>query len=378
MRILHVIPYISPVYGGPTVVIEQMADVLSRLDIEINVVSTTAHDQSELAVTVDNPMIINGVVHYLFPRKGPKFWMFSWSLRDWLYKHVPDYDLVHVHGLFAFTSLPACSAARRHGKPYVITPHGMLDPWCLSHKWWKKWPYYFFLERRNLRGASALHVTSAFEAEGISSLGFSSKTHIIPLCVTPSVIPERHHHDSQVLSLLFMARIDPIKGLPILLEAISLLISRNFDVTLTIAGHGSYAYLTEIRSIIKRLDISEHVKFSGFLEGEKKLQMLADSDVFVLPSHHENFSLSTAEAMAAGLPVIVSDQVGIAHEIRDADAGIVVPNDSPEKLARAIEMFRNFEYRRLTGSNGRRLVMQKFSKQNFGDSLLRLYEDAVA
>lgn len=377
MRVLHVIPYSSSVYGGPTVVVEQIIDVLSRLDVDINVATTTANGYKELDVNVEQPIIKHGVNHYFFDRQVPKFWMFSWSMRKWLYEHIPYYDLVHIHGLFAYTSLPACSAARRYGKPFIITPHGMLDPWCLSHKWWKKWPYYFFLERQNLHFAAAVHVTSAFEAEGISNLGFNAKTHVIPLSVEVPVLQEPFHHDVLNLSLLFMARIVPIKGLPILLQAVALLHTRGFGVTLNVAGLGSFEYISEMKLMVSRLKISDLVRFSGFVDGVDKSHALASADVFVLPSQHENFSLATAEAMAAGLPVIVSDQVGIAREIRDADAGVVVPVDSPYALADAIQKFRFSEYRQLIGANGRKLVEQKFSKKKFGESLLRLYEDAI-
>lgn len=378
MKVLHVIPYASSLYGGPAAVIAQMADTLSSLGVEVDVVTTTAHGRVELGVRTGQPIIINGVRYFYFTRQGPKFWMFSWPLRCWLYRHVRDYDLVHVHGLFAYTTLPACAAARHFGKPYVITPHGMLDPWCLSHKWWKKLPYYYLLERRNLRHASAVHVTSSFEAVGMANLGFDAKTHVIPLTVEAPDRQERTYQDEHPLSLLFFSRLVPIKGLPSLLQALALLRTRSgMAVVLKIAGQGSSEYLSELQAMVKSLKISENVEFVGFLQGEAKSQVFADADVFVLPSYHENFSLSTAEAMAAGLPVIVSDQVGIAREISKAAAGIVVPIDSPVALADAIEKFGSAQTRRTAGENGRQLVKQQFSKEKFGESLLQLYGNAM-
>lgn len=371
-------PYASSIYGGPTTVVAQMTESLSGLGVEVDVVTTTAHGGSELDVPIGQPVIGNAARYFYFPRQGPKFWMFSWPLRQWLYQHVPDYDLIHVHGLFAYTTLPACAAARRFGKPYIITPHGVLDPWCLSHKWWKKLPYYYGLERRNLRYASAVHVTSSFEADGLARLGFVAKTHVIPLSVE---MPDRQEHDcreGRPLSLLFLSRLDPIKGLPMLLRALALLRDRaGSDVVLIIAGQGTDEYLSELQALVKSLKISENVKFIGFLQGEAKAQVLAEADVFVLPSYHENFSLAAAEAMAAGLPVIVSDQVGIAREISEAAAGIVVPTDSPVALADAIEKFGSAQARRVAGENGRRLAEQKFSREQFGKSLLQLYENVI-
>ena len=379
MKILHVIPYASPIYGGPTVVAAQMATVLSAHGITIDVATTTAHGRKELDVPVDQPVLRDHARYFYFPRQGPKFWMFSWPLRQWLYQHVPDYDLVHVHGLFAYTTLPACAAAQRFGKPYVITPHGVLDPWCLSHKWWKKRPYYHLLARRNLQHASAVHATSSFEEAGLARLGFSAKTHVIPLSVDLSDSPVQHRYSSAPLTLLFLSRLDPIKGLPTLLRAVSIL-REHFDVEvqLKIAGQGEAEYVFELQTLVKRLKISENVKFIGFLQGEAKLQALAEADVFVLPSYHENFSLAAAEALAAGLPVIVSDQVGIAQDVANANAGSVVPVDLPELLAEAIMKYRSPDVRFTAGANARKLAEQYYSKERFGDALLWLYENVVA
>lgn len=378
MKVLHIVPYISSLYGGPPVVVTQMTDILSSLGVEVDAVTTTADGPVELNVQTDQPVIQNGIRYFYFSRQWPKFWMFSWPLTRWLYRNISNYDLIHVHNLFAYTTLPACIIARHFKIPYVITTHGMLDPWCLSHKWWKKAPYYYFLEKRNLQKASGLHVTSSFEAEGLSILGFDSNTHVIPLSVEIPVKTELSYSKNQPLSLLFFARVVPIKGLPTLLHALALLNERpGQKVVLKIVGQGSEEYIAELQGIIKTLNITKNVIFVGFLQGDAKSNILAEADVFVLPSYHENFSLATAEAMAAGLPVIVSDQVGIAREISEAAAGIVVPTDSPFALANAIETFFNADSRRIAGENGRNLVSKSFTKEKFGKSLFQLYEKIV-
>ena len=379
MKVLHVIPYTSSVYGGPVVSIVQMSSALISLGVEVDVVTTTANGISELEITTCGPVVCNGVRYFYFKRLWPKFWMFSWALRCWLYRHVGMYDLVHIHGLFAYTTLPACAAARKFDKPYIITTHGMLDPWCFSHKSWKKLPYYYLLERRNLIHAAAIHVTSAFESIGVTSLGFDSKIDVVPLSVMVPDGQSRVYRDDRPLVLLFLSRVVPIKGLPTLLQAVALFRSRYcIPIMLKIAGLGSDEYLLELKTQAERLEISECVEFVGFVQGEIKSQILAEADIFVLPSYHENFSLSSAEAMAVGLPVIVSDQVGIAQEISDASAGIIVPVDSPISIADAIKKFCNSEYRRQAGENGRKLVQQRFSMEKFGSAMHKLYLNAIA
>ena len=360
-------------------VIAQMAAALSPHGVAIDVAATTAHGHGELDVPLDRPVYRDHAQYFYFKRTHPKFWMFSWSLRQWLYRHVQDYDLVHVHGLFAYTTLPACAAARHFKKPYVITPHGVLDPWCLSHKLWKKYPYYHLLERDNLKHVSALHVTSPFEATGLDRLGFSEKSHVIPLCVDFPDYVIKYQPGKVSFNLLFLSRLDPIKGLPVLLEAIAI-IRTQFDVPiqLKIAGQGDKEYVFQLHTLIKKLKISENVVFVGFLQGAAKSEALAEADIFVLPSYHENFGLAAAEALAAGLPVVLSDQVGIAQDVTNAGAGTVVPVNMPLLLAEAIMKYRNLEERVIAGANARKLAEKYYSKKHFGDSLFRLYEAVLA
>jgi glycosyltransferase involved in cell wall biosynthesis len=356
-----------------------MAAALSTLGVAIDVVATTAHGQGELDVPLNRPVFRNHARYFYFLRTHPKFWMFSWSLRQWLYRHVPDYDLVHVHGLFAYTTLPACAAARHFKKPYVITPHGVLDPWCLSHKWWKKYPYYHLLERKNLGHVSAIHVTSSFEATGLARLGFNDKSHVIPLCVDLPDHAIKHQPNKPSLNLLFLSRLDPIKGLPVLLEAIAVLRTRfDIPVQLKIAGQGDEEYVFQLHTLIKKLKISENVVFVGFLQGAAKSEALAEADVFVLPSYHENFGLAAAEALAAGLPVVLSDQVGIAQDVTDACAGRVVPVNMPLLLAEAIMNYRKLDERVIAGANARKFAETYYSKKHFGEALFRLYKLALA
>jgi len=378
MKILHVLPYVSPIYGGPTVVISQIAAALLPQNVSIDVVATTAHGQDELDVQLERPYVRDNARYFYFLRTRPKFWMFSWTLRQWLYLHVMDYDLVHVHGLFTYTSLPACAAARHFNVPYVITPHGVLDHWCMSHKWWKKYPYYYLLERDHLKKASALHATSSFEASSLVKLGFGHKSHIIPLCVELPANSIEHHSNKPSFNILFLSRLDPIKGLPVLLEAVSVIKTQfKIPVQLKIVGQGDKEYVFELHSLIQRFNISENVSFMGFLQGDEKSEALAHSDVFVLPSYHENFSMATAEALAAGLPVVLSNQVGIAEDVIKECAGTVVPVNKPLLLAEAIMKYVNHKTRIVAGSNARKLAEKYYSKKYFGESLLRFYEVVV-
>src|SRR5438309_3056425 len=138
MKVLHVVPSVSPVYGGPSVTTVRMAEGVAALDLEVDVATTTANGSSELRVPLDRPVIGKGVRYFYFQRQHPKSWTFSWPLTRWLLRHAHTYDLLHVHALFSYATLPACWVARRGRVPYVLSPHGMLDPWSLRFRSWKK------------------------------------------------------------------------------------------------------------------------------------------------------------------------------------------------------------------------------------------------
>jgi glycosyltransferase involved in cell wall biosynthesis len=144
-----------------------------------------------------------------------------------------------------------------------------------------------------------------------------------------------------------------------------------------LAGSGEPAYEAWLRQQVQLLDITQDVFFTGFLAGEQKRAALADCDIFVLPSYSENFGVVVVEAMASGLPVVVSDQVGIAQEVAQAPAGLVVPCN-PRRLADALRLLiDNHDLRQKLGTRGRMLVQQRFSLDTMTTSLLKLYTNLV-
>lgn len=378
MRVLHVIPYLSSHYGGPPKVAREMAGVLVERSISVDIVTTNADGIYELNVPIGSFVNVRGARYLYFRRQHPKSLFFSLSMAVWLFRNIRNYDLIHIHNLFTFTTLVACFVARFSRIPYVMTLHGMLDPWCYAQKRLKKSLYFFLFEKRNLRSAVGLHVTCGFESDGLARWELQSKSIFIPLYVSSSKFTKEYVRSPDPLSLIFLGRLDPIKGLPILFESIAVLrIKFSFNIRLVVVGEGTDSYLVELQSIATRLNILNLIVFAGFLDGESKTQALLNADIFVLPSYHENFSLATAEAMAVGLPVIVSDQVGIATEIQATMSGIVTPVGSSAALADAIEVFLDVEKRLVAGGNGRRLIADKYSRSKFGNSLHDWYQQLV-
>ncbi len=384
MRILHVIPFVSPLYGGPSQAIRDMAASLARQGHEVDVATTTADGAGELPVPTGRAQVEDGARFIYFPRQRPKSWTFSWPLSRWLLEQAGSYDLLHVHYCFAYPSLAGCAAARRAGRPYVLRPVGTLDPWSLAQKAWKKVPYLALVERRNLRFAAAIQASSRREAANLARLGpdgrnLAGKTRIIPEIIRPAPAPPRRlPAGGGPLRLLFLGRLHPAKSFPVLLKAVASLEKGGLRCTLTVAGEGEPGYRRRLEELAGSLGLQEITRFVGFAGEKAKAQYLAEADLLVLPSQQENFGIAAAEAMAAGLPVVVSDQVALAEEIAAAGAGLVAPVGKVEELAGAIRRLAEPGIRAEMGQKGRRLTAERFDPERVGRQLSDLYHDVLA
>ena len=339
MRVLHVIPSAAPIDGGPNVAVRAMARGLARSGIEVTVAATNASGPNSLDVPVDTPLIDDGVVFCYFARSVPGSWKFSWPMTRWLWTNARAYDVVHVHALFSYATIPGCRAAARAPVPYVLRPLGTLSGWSLNRRRWKKRPYYALLERSHLAMASAIHVTSEAEAEDVARLGYGDRARVIPLGVDAGERPvrrERAASGSEPLRLLFLSRLHEVKNVPLLLRALANATTACRPVTLTVAGDGDPRYRGYLATVADQLGLHDRVAFVGHVAGETKERILAEADCFVLPSAHENFGMAVAEALAAGLPAIVTPNVALSRAVQAAGAGVVT-EATEAAIASAIE-----------------------------------------
>lgn len=379
MKVLHVIPSTAARDGGPAVAIREMTAALARAGTDVSVATTDADGPREhLAVPLGRPVRDGGVTYWFFARTTPGEWKLSVGLFRWLLAHAAEFDVVHVHAIFSFATLAACRTAKHAGVPYVLRPLGTLDPWSLQQKRWKKRIYYRLLERQHLTAAAAIHATSDSEREGVRLLGFGEKVRVVRLGVPVVEVGTRGRERARPLRLLFLSRLHPGKGIPLLLQALRDLRRAGTQVELTIAGSGPAPYREELEALSAALGLGPAVvRFVGHVAGETKRRLLAEADAFVLPSSHENFGIAVAEALAAGLPVVISDQVGIAADVTAADAGRVVPL-AVEPLAKAIdEIARDNVGRLRMGQNAMALARQHYSWEHAAQELQLLYGDVA-
>jgi len=384
-KVLHVIPSIAAVHGGPSIMLEQMARGLSRTGIEIHVATTNDDGAGFLDVTCGVPVVRDGITYFYF-KKQTNFYKFSQPLSRWLGQHVTEYQFVHIHALFSHSAMAAAYWAHRRGVKYAVRPLGTLNRWGMENRRpWLKRLSFELIERRILRHAAFVHYTSEQEREEAALLKITTRPEIIPnpVPLTGDESPGgrfRGAHpqlrDREII--LFLSRFDRKKGLELLLPAFAAVRKEFPSAALVLAGAGNAELVDGLHAQAKKLGIEAHVFWPGFLKGEEKRNAFADADLFVLPSRSENFGIAVVEAMAAGCPVVVSDQVGIHGDIAAANAGAVVRCDAGE-LGRAIcRLLADRPARALMGFNGKCLTQTNYSIETVTSRLIAAYNAALS
>lgn len=281
-------------------------------------------------------------------------------------------DIVDVQGLWTYPSLLSLRYARRHRRPYIVTPRGMLDPWALRRSRLKKSAVRLLFEDSHLEGAACIRTTANLEAEQVREFGLKQAIAVVPNGVDIPDIQEPRSPNNRVKTLLFMSRIHPKKGLPILLDAWSELAQRFPEWQLLIAGPDEVGHTEAMRKKSAGLGL-ERIIWSGPVSGSDKTAMLADADLFVLPTHGENFGLVVAEALAHGVPVVTTRAAPWAG-LETERCGWWI-HLSPAQLIDALSaaMICPPEERQAMGMRGRKWMERDFGWSGIADRMIELY-----
>lgn len=393
MKILHVIPSISPVRGGPSQAVLEMVWALRQQGVDAVIATTNDDGDGVMSVPlnqwIDYPVNAEQpektVPVRFFARFSPPIAAlreFAISLQGtmWLWQNLADYDAMHVHAIFSYLPTAAMTIARTLGIPYIVRPLGQLCHWSLSQGAQKKQRYLQLIERRNLEQAEAIHFTALQEQQEAAALNLGSDSLILPHglnLAAPLTDARKQLRDwldipADVPVILFLSRIHPKKGLEVLIDALAQLTAQPFE--LVIAGSGATAYEQSIQQRIQRLGLGDRSHYVGFIQGEQKQILLQGSDLFALPSHSENFGIAVLEAMAAGLPTLITPAVGLAPVVQQQQLGWVVPQAQASVQMALAEFLQHPQSARAMGANAVTIVRQQFTWGQVAQQLQQRYQ----
>ncbi|MGO4726633.1 glycosyltransferase [Inquilinus sp. 2KB_23] len=361
IKIAHLMPTVCLSDGGPPTALRLLCEATRRSQaISLGVFALERDAGSDRQGWGDVPI-------HLSPVRGPRSFGYSRSLQAALRES--DADLLHVHGLWMYTSIVAKQWAARTRKPYLVSPHGMLDPWALANRGWKKRIAMRMYEDTHLRGASCLHALCESEAQSIRALGLTA-----PICRVPNgaVLPDqallrsewRTRLPADARILLYLGRLTPKKGPAPLIRAWATLDPAARSESpwhLVFVGPGSEAYCAELQALASALGVGESVHFIGPLYGEDKVTTLASADAFILPSFSEGMPNAALEAWAHGLPSLLTPQCNLPEGFEHGAALSIDPNEPAiaDGLRRLMGM--TDDERKAMGARGRALVASRFS-----------------
>lgn len=384
MRVLHIIEGLSPKAGGPTRSVKGLTTALARQGVDVFLFShSPLHDWPDAAPVHFQKGSVAGGVNA------------SYELEQAIRSFAPD--IIHLHGLW--TNHCDMLVASKLKIPIVLSPRGMLDPWALSVKRWKKWLAMLLYQRRDLKSVSAFHATAELEANNIRAQGFSQ-----PIIISPNGIEEPsekssfcHKHciaESKNHTAIFMGRLHPGKGLITLAEAWARIKPKNW--TMRIVGPDNCGHKSEILAKLDELGVSySDVKdcilenssggrmqrtsweFVDMVDDKVKWQEYASADLLIHPSVSENFGITIAEGLASGLPVICTKGTPW-KDVEDNDCGCWI-DQGVDALTQALSRVFSFSPSQLSalGANGRRLIKRKYTWTTAVKPLLIAYERLI-
>ncbi|HWP91117.1 MAG TPA: glycosyltransferase [Thermodesulfobacteriota bacterium] len=392
MRVLHITPSYFPAfkYGGPIEAVHLLNKALAKKGIDVDVFTTDTGLENGKSIPRDEWQELDGIRVRYFRCYGYERYTFSPKIFLELLKDTRFYDLVHITSVWNFPVLAGGIASLLHKKPYILSPHGSIYPEAIGIKSKnKKMFYYNLIAKYYIKRASAIHFTTQDEKENaIGFLDIRNKAFVVPIGFDLSgfeELPRRGSFKNRYAALknrkyiLFLGRINIKKGLDILVESFGEIAKAYKDLYLVIVGanEGNEGFKEEVKRRLKDVGLLERTIFTGMLRERDKLEAFVDAEVFVLPSYSENFGMAVVEAMACGIPVVISNKVGIHREVERNRGGIIVETN-PDSLSRGIRaLLDNEELKREVRTNGRKMVEEYYDIDKVADMVIKVYREII-
>jgi glycosyltransferase involved in cell wall biosynthesis len=325
MKILFIVPSYKPayIYGGTIVVVARLAEQLALEGHDVSVYTTTANGKVELDVVPGKEINVDGVKVTYFKRITGDHTHVSPTLWKFLHATVKRFDVVHIHSWWNPLVIGAAWICKLKGVKPVFSPHGMLSTYIMETNNAGKKKLLHDLVGKGLLDYSRLHVTADTEWEESLKIIPHWEGKVIPNLV---MLSEKVYSRpaNTVFTIGFLSRIDPKKGLDVLIKALSKV---NFEYRLLIAGEGEEKYVNSLKQLAIECGNAEKLEWLGWKNGEEKFDYLSQLDLFALTSHNENFAVVVIEALSVGTPVLLSDKVGLYKYVLDRDMGWVTDMD---------------------------------------------------
>jgi len=364
MKILFVIPTYKPayIYGGPVVVVSILAESLVKNGHDVTVYTTTANGKSELAVDIDQVTMIDGVKVFYFKRYTKDHSHLSPGFWKKIYSNVSGFDVVHLHSWWSPSIVLAAAICKLKSVKPVLSPHGMFCDYVLTTKNKLK-KQAMHLISKPLLSNTWLHVSTQNEwAESQKMLPQKWDGVIIPNLVILSDAPvARAQAEKKVFTIGFISRIDPKKGLDLLITALS---NVSFDYKLKIAGSGDESYVSELKQLSVQLKNHDKLEWLGWKDNLQKFEFYQDIDLFALTSHNENFAVVVIEALSVGTPVLLSNNVGLSDYVNEKNLGWV-SNMKVKDITENLELlFADKNKRTLINNTAPAIIAQDYEIDN--------------
>jgi glycosyltransferase involved in cell wall biosynthesis len=398
MKVLFAVHGYKPAYrvGGPIYSVSALAEGLATRGHKVVVFTTNSNLDQDLDVPTDRPIDVNGVEVWYFRRTSflkdrLPFLPYVAKSLGFLYaplmgreleRLVPDVDLVHTHMPFNFPSLAAARAAFRHRKPLFYHQRGVLDPERLKFRALKKRVYVEVVEKPIMKRATTLIALTRAEEKSYRRLGIATHISVVPngiLVDTQEAVglgAARLRIPEGAPVILFMGRIHPIKGADVVLEAFMTLSSEIQDAVLVLAGPDEFGLERRFRDAVHSRGLGDRVLFTGMVSGADKQALLARSTLFCLPSVAEGFSIAVLEALASGVPVLISPGCHFP-EVEEFDAGRVVDRTPTAVAEAARELLRNTDRLHAMGRRAKALAAERYAWSRVIEQMIDVYQEGI-
>lgn len=293
MKVLSFVSSLELSSGGPSRSVPMLAKGLAELGVDITLMTIRSENMNTYALEGTTAKL-----KVLSP---------SFSKKE-IAKYLAEerFDLIQIQSMWDLPYHKVMVEARRLGIPYIATPRGMLEPWSLSQKKWKKKLAWWLYQRNDVQKSVCVFTTAKMEADHVGNLGITTRKAVIPNGIETDSYPCKTSIDVVNKQVLFLSRVHVKKGIEILFDAWKLIHSEFADWQLFVVGNGEDEYIQSLENRVERLGLKDSIKILPPVFGNDKTRIYQESALFCLPSFSENFGLVIAEAMSCGTPVITT------------------------------------------------------------------------